>query len=94
MGSAISLVMASAIERISAGSQGATVGSQSRSSSRVKAVTWARFSPSIWLSRAFSDRRVPWQAGQTDSQRNFATRAMPFSSLALARAFFTVFTAL
>ncbi len=94
MGSRISPMMASAMGRMSAGSQGATVGSQSRRSSRVNAVTWARFSPSISLLRAFSDRRVPWQAGQTDSQRNFATRAMPFSSFTFARAFFTVFTAL
>ena len=37
---------------------------------------------------------VPWQSGHTDSQRNFATRAMPFSSFAFASAFLTVFTAL
>ena len=58
MGSRISPMMASAMGRISAGSQGATVGSQSRRSSRVNAVTWARFSPSILLLRAFSDYRM------------------------------------
>ena len=80
--------------RMSAGSHGATVGSQSRSSSSVNAVTWARSRPSMRLERAFSESRVPWQAGQTASCRYFATRASPFSSFALARAFFTVFSAL
>ena len=94
MGSVVSLVMESHIGRISAGSHGATVGIQSRSSSSDKAVTWARLRPSMVDVRAFADSRVPWQSGHTDSQRNFATRAMPFSSFAFASAFLTVFTAL
>ncbi len=59
MGSAISVVMESAMGRISVGSHGATVGIQSRSSSSVSAVIWARFCPSIVLDRALSDKRVP-----------------------------------
>ena len=94
MGSAISLVMESHIGRISGGSHGATPGSHLRSSSSDRAVTWARLRPSMVDARAFSDSRVPWQSGHTDSHRNFATRAMPFSSFAFASAFLTVFTAL
>ena len=37
---------------------------------------------------------VPWQSGQTSSFKNFSTRFMPFSSLTLASAFSTVYTAL
>ena len=44
--------------------------------------------------RAASHRRVPPQSGQVSCFKNFSTRFMPFSSLTLARAFSTVWTAL
>ena len=87
-------MMASAIGRSSAGSPGPTVGSQARRPSSVRAVASARLCPSMRLPRARAESRVPPQSGHVSSVRNFATRAMPFSSLAFESAFLTVFTAL
>ena len=70
------------------------MGSHARSSSKVRAAAWARVTPPISLPRARAERRVPWQSGQVSSVRNFATRAMPLSSLTLESAFSTVLTAL
>ena len=67
-----------------------TASTQGISSSRVMAVTSARFLPQSRLDRACSLRRVPPQSGQSDCFRNRSTRFMPLSSFTLARAFSTV----
>ena len=90
MGSAISEQMASAIGRSSAGTVPGTRGTQAASSSRVIAVASVSVRPSTTGPRAASESRVPPQSGHTSSRRNLATRASPFSSFALARAFSTV----
>lgn len=69
----------SAMVRMSRGREGGTVGAQASTSSRVLAVTEARFSSPIRGARAFSLSREPWQSGQTDATRNRSTRARRLS---------------
>ena len=83
-----------AIGRMSAPSDPGTPRTQSTAASKVIALASARFSPPTRGARAASLSLVPPQSGQVFSSRNLATRFSPFSSLALASAFSTVYTAL
>ena len=86
--------MLSAIGRIAAGNVSGTPATHFTSS---ESVIWQASSsdmPRTRGCRADAHRRVPPQSGQVSCFKNFSTRFMPFSSLTLARAFSTVWTAL
>lgn len=83
-----------AIGRMSAGRDSGTPCTQSTATSKVIALASAKFNPRTCGVRAAALSRVPPQSAHGPSFKNRATRFSPFSSLALARAFSTVYTAL
>ena len=82
--------MLRAMGRIGSGRLPGTPRTHSTRSERVMEHASSRDIPRSLGARAASDRRVPWQSGQTSSLRNFSTLFMPFSSFTLAREFSTV----
>ena len=86
--------MLAAIGRMSAGRDSGTPRTQSAAASKVIAPASAKFSPRTCGARAATLSRVPLQSAHGPSLRNRTTRFRPFSSLALASAFSTVYTAL
>ena len=86
--------MLSAMSRITGGTDSGTAFTQGTRLSSVMAQASSSVFPPSTDDRAFSQRRVPPQSGQTSCFRNFSTRFMPLSSFTRASAFSTVYTAL